>query len=152
MLHGQTEGRLYRNTLPIDFDAAMYRIYNSDLAEFNSIWLVLERHYQTIGYIEQRKYLDPLFDWVYFIRLNRIESYQGYIDYLRDIRQFKSQYVTQFCTSIQPQPGVIVLVSHDNSLFGATHFLYTLYGLLTEHWTIGYYARYGSQFGYSDQI
>ena len=124
MVYGQTEGRLCQYTLPLDFDTAVYRWYNRDLMEMSDLYL--QRHYQLFGHLERRLYRDPWFDKWYFIRMNRIESYRGHIEYSRDIRQAKSQCATAVYATIQSCPGTIVLVSHENSLYGATHYLYLL--------------------------
>jgi hypothetical protein len=128
VLYGQTEGRLCQYTLPRDFDSYVYRWYNSDLTSLSELFL--QRHYQLFGHQEHRLYRDPWFDPYYFIRTNRIESYRGHIDYSSDIRQAKSQCATDIYASIQACPDAILLVSHDSSLYGATHYIYMLFNML----------------------
>lgn len=130
-LYGCNEKRLYKNLeIPEDFDVLEYLYLNKDLYKM-SIGQI-EMHFFEHSKNENRLYKDNLFDKDFFIKYNKIENYIGYKNYFKDISQIKSQKILDVLSSIQEEKNSIILISHDNSLFGATHYLYSLYCLLKQ--------------------
>jgi hypothetical protein len=130
--HGKTEGRIYRVSLPEDFNTEEYVYLNPDLLGMPTG--ELERHYYLHGIYEKRAYRDALFDKDYFIKTNNVVNYTGYSDYLKDIRQIKSFFVAEQVSNIERSKTDILLVSHETSLFGATHYLYSLYKYIKDNY------------------
>lgn len=125
--HGRMEGRVYRVEVPDDFDVDAYRSLNRDIFDQTDDWL--KAHYYRAGKMEGRKYFDPFFDKEFFCKYNniKIEDYSGYRDYLKDIRQIKSQTIFELIADIPTLEDYVLLVSHDNALYGATHYLYLVF-------------------------
>lgn len=129
--HGILEGRVYRIELPSDFDVKAYSLLNKDISGMPNGWL--EMHYFLHGKMENRKYKDDLFDEDFFIKENNIQNYCGYEDYLKDIRQIKSKKLKDLISKIKEIKDCILLVSHENSIYGATKYLYTIYKMLKKN-------------------
>lgn len=125
LMHGKKEGRIYKALLPPGFKPEIYKFYNPDLRDIESV-AELEKHYSFHGGEDGRAYCDDLFDGEFFQVENAVSNYRGYRDYVRDIRQHKSLYTKSYAASFLGLVKDIVLVSHDSSLYGATHSLYTL--------------------------
>lgn len=138
--HGKNEGRIYKLDLPNDFNPVIYKELNIDLVEISDMSAMV--HYTKYGKVENRVYQDPYFDAQYFCEQNHYEfdntgSNIGYLyrQYKSDIRQPKSKvfedivqsYKTSFVATNKP---LIILINHDASMYGASHFMYVLYGLL----------------------
>lgn len=125
--HGRAEERVYRIDIPEDFDVDAYRNLNVDIFDQTDAWL--KAHYFRAGKAEGRKYIDPFFDKQFFCAYNNIktEEYTGYRDYLKDIRQVKSQTIFERMADIPLLEDHILLVSHDSSIYGATHYLYLIF-------------------------
>jgi glycosyltransferase involved in cell wall biosynthesis len=126
--HGISEGRVYRIELPNDFDVKTYGLLNKDITNMPNGWL--EMHYFQHGKKENRKYKDDLFNEEFFIKENNVQNYSGYEDYLKDIRQIKSKKLKELINKIKEIKDCILLVSHENSIYGATNYLYTIYKML----------------------
>lgn len=130
--YGKNENRLYRLNLPQNFNSAEYVYLNPDLLGMSAG--ELERHYFLHGMYEKRKYFDSLFDKDYFIKINSKADSAGYEDYLKDIRQIKSKFVHDEISKLKAEKIDLLLVSHETSLFGATHYLYSLYLYLKDRY------------------
>jgi glycosyltransferase involved in cell wall biosynthesis len=128
VLHGKKEQRIYSVDLPDDFDVEVYRYMNRDIFDQTDGWL--KRHYYQHGQYEQRIYSDRLYDKSFFINYNNLHESATYADYLSDIRQIKSQEILDIINSTPDLDGYLLLVSHDNSIYGATHYLYLLFEYL----------------------
>lgn len=128
VLHGIQEQRIYSVELPEDFDVEIYRCMNMDIFDQTDSWL--KRHYYQHGQYEQRTYSDRLFDKDFFIKYNNLNETATYIDYLKDTRQIKSQAMLDIINSLPNLENYLLLVSHDNSIYGATHYLYLLFEYL----------------------
>jgi hypothetical protein len=126
--HGIKENRVYKVDLPEDFDVEIYSLLNKDITNLPHGWLKM--HYFQHGKKEGRKYSDTFFDKDFFIKENNIENYQGYQDYLKDIRQVKSAVVKEKINNLPDFSDNLLLVSHENSIYGATHYLYIIYNKL----------------------
>ena len=129
--YGILEGRVYKIELPNDFDVKTYALLNKDITNMPNGWL--EMHYSQYGKKEDRKYKDDLFDKDFFIKENNIINYSGYQDYLKDIRQIKSKKIKNLVDKIKEIKDCILLVSHENSIYGATNYLYTIYKMLKKN-------------------
>jgi len=125
VLHGKNEKRVYYVDLPTDFDVEVYRQLNIDIKDQADGWL--KRHYFQHGQYEKRVYCDRLFDRNFFCHYNKLDSSAYYEDYLKDIRQIKSKEVLDIISTTPVLEDYILLVSHDNSIYGATHYLYLLF-------------------------
>lgn len=122
---GRHENRVYHIDLPEDFDVDVYRGVNEDIATQTDGWLKV--HYVQHGIREGRVCKDPWFDKEFFIKENNIRDYKGYASYLEDIRLLKSAEAKSFVEALPQLEDTILLVSHDNSIYGATHYLYLLF-------------------------
>jgi glycosyltransferase involved in cell wall biosynthesis len=129
--HGLSEGRVYKIELPSDFNVEMYSALNKDITNMPYGWL--EMHYFKHGKSENRKYKDVFFDKEFFVKENNITNYSGYKDYLKDIRQIKSKKIKDLISKIKEIKDCILLVSHENSIYGATNYLYTIYKMLKKN-------------------
>lgn len=130
--YGAIENRVYKiDALPSDFNVEMYSLLNKDISHMPNGWL--EMHYSQYGKKEDRKYKDSFFDKEFFIKENKIKNYSGYQDYLKDIRQIKSKKIKDLIENIKEIKDCILLVSHENSIYGATNYLYTIYKMLKKN-------------------
>jgi hypothetical protein len=129
---GKKENRVYRVELPEGFDAAEYKHVNPDLAVFSNA--EAEQHYYMYGANEKRSYKDEYFDKDFFISKYGLQDYQNYNDFLKDPRRAKSQYVLDEMQKIDTGKIDLLLISHETSLYGATHYLYTLYTYIKENY------------------
>lgn len=115
LVYGETEQRLYKLTLPKEYNRTVYRFFNKDISLMSDI--ELDKHFLLAGKKENRKYNDLLFDEKY------ISCYE---EYTKDIRLIKSNYIEQkiskFKKCITGEVD-LVLINHETSLNGATHFL-----------------------------
>jgi hypothetical protein len=128
---GSKEGRIYKLALPEDFEARMYSYMNPDLEGLNEA--ELEKHYFEHGCQEKREYLDPLYDAEYFTsRYSVPEEDHGYSVYIDDVRNIKSREVEEIVASLPCGEIDLLLVSHQTSFFGATHYLYALFNHIKE--------------------
>lgn len=125
VVHGKNEKRIYHVDLPENFDVDVYRWLNEDIFDQSDAWL--KRHYFQHGKYEGRVCSDPLLDKQFFCEYNNISEYSGYGDYLKDIRQIKSKEILDIVASVPVIEDHLLLVSHDNSIYGATHYLYLLF-------------------------
>lgn len=130
VLYGKKEGRLYTVDLPEDFDVNVYRYRNKDISNQTDGWL--KRHYFQHGQYENRVCSDRLFDKDFFCKHNKISDTSNYGDYLKDITQIKSKEVLDIVETIPNLADYLLLVSHDNSIYGATHYLYLLFAYLKQ--------------------
>jgi hypothetical protein len=130
VIHGKKEGRLYTVALPEDFNIDVYRYRNSDISDQTNGWL--KGHYFQHGQYENRVCSDQLFDKDFFCSHNNIPATSNYGDYLKDITQIKSKEVFDIVENIPNLSDHLLLVSHDNSIYGATHYLYLLYDYLKQ--------------------
>ena len=129
--HGLKENRVYKIELPPDFDVEVYKLRNKDISDCPNGWL--ERHYFQYGKAENREYKDKFFNKDFFIKHNKVKNYKGYTDYLKDIRQIKSKEIFNKIKNIRERKNCILLVSHENSFYGATNYLYLVYSILKKH-------------------
>lgn len=126
---GANEGRLYTVNLPDDFEAGMYSYMNPDLEGLSSA--ELEKHYFEHGCREKREYRDPLYDGKYFSEKYAIsEDQDSYAIYIEDVRKIKSEKAQDIVNNL-PQGNIdLLLISHQTSFFGATHYLYSLFNYI----------------------
>lgn len=128
---GINEGRIYKVDLPADFDPRMYSYMNPDLEGLPEA--ELEKHYSEHGKREKREYLDPLYDAQYFSARYGIAADQhGYSSYIDDVRKIKSKAVEDIIATLPTDEIDLLLVSHQTSFFGATHYLYSLFCYIKE--------------------
>ena len=130
VLHGKNEQRIYFLNLPKDFDVKIYKHLNPDLANLSDVYC--KTHYSKHGLHEGRQYQDPFFDKNFFAeKYGYSFDYPDiYLEYTKDIRQCKNKQFTEYINTLKYYPDVIILCNHDNSLYGASHYLYILYGIL----------------------
>lgn len=126
---GAKEGRLYNfNDLPEGFNVSMYKEYNPDincLTDTNA-----KIHYIKHGKTEGRKYNDIYFDDEYFRKVNNIQSdVDAYKIYCTDIRKEKNKKFIKYIDSLLFVENIqyLLLVNHDEELYGASHYLFMLY-------------------------
>ena len=132
-LYGYKENRKYKfENIPNDFDVLIYKELNKDLQIMTDIEAKI--HYDTAGIKEKRIYKDIYFDKEYFSNKYdlSITDRQLYNKYTKDIRQLKNDYFSSYVDNIVVSPDInyIFLVSHDNKLYGASHYIYLLYQYL----------------------
>lgn len=130
--HAEKEGRVYKLDLPTGFDVTEYKHLNPDLLVFTDP--EAEKHYVQHGCREGRQYRDEYFDRDYFSRTYSEEGLKDYKDYLSDPRRLKSASIAEKVESIQACELDLLLVSHETSLYGATHYLYTLYTYIKKNY------------------
>jgi len=118
-LQGKVENRLYKLDLPDDFDVEMYLAYNKDIQHLSNLQAKI--HYMFEGKKEGRRYSDQHFDKQVYL--------QSYNTYLADIRQKKNNYFEKELMVRKRDVGII-LVNHDNSLYGASRYIHNLYKVL----------------------
>lgn len=116
------------------FDPLQYAFFNSDLREMDSDGL--KKHYLNHGLKGSRRLHDPLFDKSFFISYNKLPKTSTYHDYLKDIRKIKSREVLSQVAEFKKvkKENSLLLVSHENSIFGATHYLYSLFKLIKKNY------------------
>jgi hypothetical protein len=124
-LHGEKEGRVYKLKLPEDFDVYEYIQMNPDLNNLSEGQA--EKHYVEHGIREGRKYRDENFDKSFFIKANNLPASVGYLDYLKNPRLINSKFIEDRVAEVAFDKLDLLLVSHESSLYGATHYLYALY-------------------------
>ena len=130
--YGKNEGKLYNiGNLPNDFDLDVYKELNSDLQSLTDNQAKL--HYVQHGYKEDRIYKDIHFNKEYFCKINNYNGNNPYKKYIEDIRQEKNSYFKEQINSIIiPNKNSILLVNHDNKLYGANHYMYSLFLFLKD--------------------
>ena len=136
--YGYTENRKYKyNNKPDSFNATIYKELNPDLKDMTDLEATL--HYDNYGYKENRKWQDVHFNQEYFINKYNYKKYANnpqklYSFYCKDIRQQKNNYFSKYVKNIitSPSKRYIMLVNHDDTLYGANHYIYLLYSHLTE--------------------
>jgi hypothetical protein len=130
--YGKNEGKLYKiENVPDDFDINVYKELNEDLNQLTENQLKL--HYVQHGYKEGRTYKDDFFNKDYFCKKYNYNGTNPYKKYIDDIRQEKNSYFKDVITSINiPNKKTILLVNHDNKLYGANHYIYSLFLFLKE--------------------
>ena len=130
--YGKKEGKLYKiENLPDDFDVNIYKKLNPDLETLNDNQLKL--HYSQHGYKEDRNYKDIHFNKEHFCKINNYIGNNPYKKYIEDIRQEKNSYFKEQINSIIiPNKNSILLVNHDNKLYGANHYMYSLFLFLKD--------------------
>ena len=130
--YGKNEGKLYKiENLPDDFDVNIYKKLNPDLETLNDNQLKL--HYSQHGYKEDRIYKDIHFNKEHFCKINNYIGNNPYKKYIEDIRQEKNSYFKeQINQIIIPNKNSILLVNHDNKLYGANHYMYSLFLFLKD--------------------
>ena len=81
---------------------------------------------------EGRQYKDPFFDRNFFVKEYGYspDSSNIYSEYIKDIRQLKNKQFASYVSTLKHYPDVIMLCNHDNTLYGASHYLYILYSIL----------------------
>lgn len=130
---GEKEGRLYNfNGLPEDFDVSMYKEYNTDLNILTDTNAKI--HYIKHGKLEGRKHHDIYFDEEYFRKTNNIQSHvDAYKLYCTDIRKEKNNTFNKYIDSLLVVNNIqyILLINHNEELYGASHYLFMLYKHLT---------------------
>lgn len=134
---GKAEGRNYfidTSELPIDFNSEIYREFNTDLKDMNDIQLKL--HYIKAGKYENRKYSDTYFIKEEFCEINgySIDTQNIYSHYINDIRMEKNFIFKEYLSHIHINKNTkyILLVNHDNNIYGASHYLYKLFNILKQ--------------------
>ena len=125
--YGKNEGKLYKiENVPDDFDTFIYKELNEDLKNLTELQAKL--HYVQHGYKEDRLYKDIHFNKKYFCKINNYNGSNPYKKYIEDIRQEKNSYFKEQINSINiPNKNTILLVNHDNKLYGANHYIYLLF-------------------------
>jgi hypothetical protein len=129
---GAQEGRLYNfNNLPDGFNVSMYKEYNTDLNILTDTNAKI--HYIKHGKFEGRKHHDIHFDYEYFRKANNTQSHiDAYKLYGSDIRKEKNNSFVKYVDSLLVVDNIqyILLVNHNEELYGAPHYLFMLYKLL----------------------
>lgn len=125
---GKDERRIYKIDLPNDFNVEVYRHLNKDISDLPPGWL--KAHYANHGKFEGRQYKDPWFDKEWFIKENNVDPYIDYEQSTKDVRLLKSQRALDYINQLPDLTGTLLLVCHDDSIYGATHYLYLLYNHL----------------------
>ena len=130
VMHGRNEKREYKEPPlpPLDFDVSMYKILNVDLRYMSD--RDAQTHYVLHGCNENRVYIDTYFSYEFFrTTYSNIEMVNLYTCYIMDIRQEKNNYFSKYINSlvISKEHKYIMLVNHDNKLFGANHYMYGLF-------------------------
>ena len=138
---GIRENRLYELDLPNNFDPLIYISLNPDLSNLNLI--ESSKHYSQYGINENRKYDDPYFDKAYFAKTYNHDIFDKYLYkyYSDDIKQEKNEYFKNIINDkfanknkntkdTNKYTNAVLLVNHDTSIYGASHYLYVLYGVL----------------------
>ena len=134
--YGINEGKKYtydKSKLPKDFDVHMYRAFNLDIKDYNDSQLI--SHYIEHGIYEKRQYKDIHFDEKYFSdKYDLLNNKDLYLKYISDIRQLKNSYFTDDVNkhSVNSEYKYIFLVNHDYTLFGANHYMYLLFNILSK--------------------
>ena len=82
---------------------------------------------------EGRIYKDIHFNKEYFCKINNYNGNNPYKKYIEDIRQEKNSYFKEQINSIIiPNKNSILLVNHDNKLYRANHYMYSLFLFLKD--------------------
>ena len=126
--HGIHEKRHYKvGNLPEDFDIKMYKEINEDL--INMTDLEAKQHFLQRAKIEGRVYQDIYFDTDFFCTKYNCDRENAYYKYNEDIRQEKNPYFAEYVNGIKilPHAKYIFLVNHDDHLYGASHYIYSLF-------------------------
>jgi hypothetical protein len=141
MLYGCNENRLYKLILPDTFIPKMYFFMNPDLYKLDDLELSL--HYAKYGVHEKRLYKDIYFvekDFCFYnnFKLNDKNNYEKYI---KDVRQLKNKFFIKKNKKNLKKidnvklNNVILLVNHDDTYYGASHYLYLLFLILKNKFT-----------------
>jgi hypothetical protein len=130
--YDKTENKIDKiDNLPDDFDLDVYKAVNEDLTKLTDDQAKL--HYFQYGYKEERKYKDIHFNKEHFCKINNYNGNTPYKKYIEDIRQEKNSYFKEQINSIIiPNKNSILLVNHDNKLYGASHYIYLLFLFLKD--------------------
>jgi hypothetical protein len=129
--YGYKENRVYKyENIPNDFDVSIYKELNKDLQVMTD--LEAKMHYNTAGGIkENRLYKDIHFNKDFFSKKYNlsIKDNKLYSKYIEDIRQLKNDYFSDYVDNIIVSSDInyIFLVNHDNTLYGASHYVYSLF-------------------------
>ena len=117
----------------MDYDKYQYREFNPDLNNLSDEELV--KHFTEHCFKEKRIYKDKFFDKELFCAVNNfdINDEQIYLKYINDIRQQKNNIFNEYIKKLNKLENItILLVNHDNNLYGASHYLYNLFNILKE--------------------
>ena len=112
----------------MDFDKYQYRELNPDLQNLKDEELI--KHFEEYNIKEDRIYKDIYFDRAYFCEQNNYDIYDDelYLKYSKDIRQSKNNIFKEYINNLdnKTNKSVILLVNHDDNLYGASNYLYNL--------------------------
>ena len=113
-----------------NYDEHQYKQFNHDLRHLNSE--AVKYHFLNFSKKEKRIIKDDLYDKKFFIKTNNLSNNANYLDYKLDITKIKSKKLQKEIQAIESykKDDLLLLVSHQNSLYGATHYLYSLYDFL----------------------
>jgi len=118
----------------MDFDKYQYRELNPDLQNLKDEELI--KHFEEYNIKEDRIYKDIYFDRAYFCEQNNYDIYDDelYLKYSKDIRQSKNNIFKEYINNLdnKTNKSVILLVNHDDNLYGASNYLYNLFNILKE--------------------
>jgi hypothetical protein len=117
----------------MNIDKYQYREFNPDLNNLTDDELL--KHFNEHCINEKRIYKDKFFDKEIFCIINNFDrnDQQIYLKYSNDIRQQKNNIFTEYIKKLTKfKNPTILLVNHDNNLYGASHYLYNLFNILKE--------------------
>lgn len=126
---GEINPRYKELKLPKKFDVCVYKELNNDLKIMSDHDAI--KHYVNSGKYEGRKYIDKYFDKQYFAKkyCYDIDDINLYSKYIADIRQEKCEGIHKRIAKMNPndRKKYIILVNHDDSIYGASIYIYYLF-------------------------
>jgi len=115
----------------MNYDKYQYREFNPDLNNLTDDELL--KHFDEHCFKETRIYIDKFFNKELFCAVNNfnINDEQIYLKYTNDIRQQKNNIFNEYIKKLNKlENTTILLVNHDDNLYGASHYLYNLFNIL----------------------